>query len=291
MNMRTRPRSPGFTLIELLVVIAIIAILAGMLLPALSKAKSKAHQINCMNNSRQLSLAWRMFADDNNDYLPGNIASTSSDDIGNAPYTWVLGLLDYSANPSNTNLNFLRMAQLGNYVGKNVAIFKCPGDRSAVTINGVVRPRVRSLSMNGYLGEFPPMSNNGIRTSGYKVYQKFAHITFPNPTKMWVFIDEHEDSINDGYFVTMMNGYDPVNPGAWSTGNFPASYHNGGGGLAFADGHSEVHKWLDPRTKPPVRGVSLGSGGLATGVASPGNPDVDWLMQRSSHKTTNPTRY
>jgi prepilin-type N-terminal cleavage/methylation domain-containing protein/prepilin-type processing-associated H-X9-DG protein len=267
----------GFTLIELLVVIAIIAILAGMLLPALSKAKTKAQGIHCMNNGKQIALAWIMFADDNEDQLAGNIGGDASRIRANLDRTWVLGWMDFQpSNLDNTNTHYLTHGQLGPYIGQTPAPFKCPGDRSKVTIGNVTYPRVRSISMNGYMG----MPNDGIKTAGYFVYEKHSSIVRPPPAQAWVFLDEHESSINDGYFVTLMEGYDPPSPRAYVLGNYPASYHNKAGGISFADGHSEIRRWVDPRTTNPFQNH----------IASPNNPDVEWLMARSTAKISGATR-
>jgi prepilin-type N-terminal cleavage/methylation domain-containing protein len=266
-----RPQVPAFTLIELLVVIAIIAILAGMLLPALSRAKAKAQGIFCMNNTKQLALGWIMFADDHEDRLPGNLGGNDARNPDNLDRTWVLGWMDYNpSNFDNTNTLYLTDAQLGPYIGKAASIFKCPADRSRVTIGGRPYPRVRSLAMNGYMG----FENAGIRTPGFLEYKKMSDIIRPAPSSAFVFIDEWEDSINDGYFVVLMDGFDPRNPRLFSIGNYPASYHGQAGGLAFADGHSEIRKWQDPRTTKPGENH----------IYSPGNLDMLWLMERSSAK-------
>jgi prepilin-type N-terminal cleavage/methylation domain-containing protein/prepilin-type processing-associated H-X9-DG protein len=262
------PCPGGFTLIELLVVIAIIAILAAMLLPALSSAKQKAQRAACINNQKELTLAWIMYADDNNGSFVPN-ANLS----GAGAASWVIGKMQWDFPPSapwpdNTNTSYLTDSLLGPYCNRSVGIFKCPGDR----VDGAKGPRVRSMSMNGMLGGYSPGDAASINQPGWQLFSKQSQLLNPGPSLTWVMIDEHADSINDGFFRVNMS-----EDTAWQ--DLPASYHGGSGALSFADGHAEIKRWTDASVRDhPVTKTQYNP------LAATADPkdDLHWLQARTT---------
>ncbi len=297
----------GFTLIELFVVLATMAILAAVLLPALAGTKPNTQAFRCLNNQRQIMLGWQMYAADNSDLLPPNDFYTG----GAAPvspyygpargqWNWVGGGMDNRPNnPEATNTIMLTAwAALGPY-NTNAATYHCPADNSVVTGVG---PRIRSVSMNAAVGTIwntykspgPPMkgdpvgstwltgswSGSGVNNSVWRTYGKLGSMIRPVPSKLFVITDENPFSINDPVFFVAM-GTPDADGNATSTVfvDIPASYHNGACGIAFADGHSEIHKWLGDAVKitagAPANGINVGNDSRSLG-------DLRWLQARTT---------
>lgn len=276
----TRSRNEGFTLVELLVVIAIIAILASLLLPALVLAKLKAQTAQCTSNFKQMQLGWVIYNSDFSDYLapnsdagPGNHGQDEDDP------SWVAGNMTLVASSpaeldESTNLMYLVGAQfepfgsLGRYT-KNGRIYRCPADKSMVSYNGTSYDRVRSLSMNGWVGFDTRDWMQPASGPDFRLNFKMSDLVNPGPAMTWVFMDERENSINDGWFAV-----DMADTGAGATWvDLPATRHNHGAVLSFADGHCEFKKWMD--------GTTL-SASLVPNTPSPNNQDIAWLQARTT---------
>jgi len=230
-----------------------------MLLPALSKAKLKGQQTVCLNDLKQLQLCWLMYADDNNDKIVSN-----DPNVGPGSQTWILGYMQDN-NPDSTNKTLIEKGTLFPY-NRSTAIYRCPSDAGRSIIGGKKYPRVRSYAMNGYM--------NGVDVGlvffgqkGFKVNLKTVEIAAPPPSKAFVFLDEHQNSIDDGHF-----GFAPEGD-KWM--NLPAMWHNGGCDFSFADGHVEPLKWRDSRT------LALK---VINSITTPNNPDLKRLQSITATK-------
>jgi prepilin-type processing-associated H-X9-DG protein len=238
-------------LIELLVVIAIIAILAALLLPAFARAKARAEGVICLNNTKQLGLAWTVYADDHNGRLAYNLGGNEKVDpralAPKSDLNWVNNIMDWELNSDNTNTATITKASLGSYINNAVNSYHCPADRvlSDVQKREGWSRRLRSYSMNAMIGDAGDVSITGTNANNPAYTQFFRISDIPAAASIFVFLDEHPDSINDGYFLNEV--YD------WKWNDLPASYHNGAANFWFADGHAETHRWLFASTLRPAR--------------------------------------
>jgi prepilin-type N-terminal cleavage/methylation domain-containing protein len=302
----------GFTLIELLVVIAIIAILAAMLLPVLTSAKEKARAIQCMSNTKQLTLGWLLFASDNEDYLiPNGQAGQPGTPVEGAP-TWVAGSMMWNSNPNNTDAALLvdrTKSSMARYV-QSPRVYKCPSD----IVNALNGERVRSVSMNGALGgKAPTVQGDFPEPPGRNYYGgsapagapfsagalKMSDLNEPGPVNIFVVLDEQADSmsaINGDATYAFDPGYAPLSE-RWR--DLPASYHNGCGSFSFADGHSEIHKWMNnhspncpagflktpAQTVYPVVGTSYGADAPWKKNSMSYSIDYEWVQDGMPYKS------
>ncbi len=281
---RTAPAA--FTLVELLSVIAIIGILAAILLPALSKARERSRGVFCLNNTGQLTLAWQLYADDHEGMLPYNLVM--SEYAGHTNINWVNNVMTWDLSPDNTNEATITEASLGSYVVGVTAIFHCPSDQALSAVQSAAgwNQRIRSYSMNAMMGNAGPATDHGynVNNVGYRQFFKMEQI--PSPSDMFVFLDEHPDSIDDGYFLdkdASASGYytvSSVTTSEWI--DLPASYHNRSAAFSYADGHASLHRWLKSVTICPAipHAANLP-------IQIPSNPpdedaDLDWVLAHMS---------
>jgi prepilin-type N-terminal cleavage/methylation domain-containing protein/prepilin-type processing-associated H-X9-DG protein len=275
----------GFTLIELLTVIAIIAVLAALVLPALSRARERARAIICLNNTRQLGLAWQMYAGDNDERLPYNLGMAGSS--FRTGLNWVNNVMTWDLSSDNTNLATLTGASLGRFVSGNTSVYRCPSDAALSSVQRAAgwTARVRSYSMNAMVGDAGDFTANGFNVNNPGYTQFFKTTQIPQPTDIFVFLDEHPDSIDDGYFLDKSPENGGGSGGSYHSAQWtdlPASYHNGATAFSFADGHSSLHRWLQPNTiRPPLPNAAN------LPIPIPSSPaaalaDFDWVMDHMS---------
>ncbi len=240
----------AFTCVELVTVLAVLALMVLLLLPAFARGRVNDHAFQCQNNLRQLLNGWRMYASDSADRLPD-------------AFLWTPGTLSYDGHPDNTNVALIKQSLLWAYVN-SLPIFKCPADRSlSGPPTGMVgMPRTRSYSMSQSFRTSPTQHWS---SPPWRIYRRTADVDDPSPADLWVFLEEHSDSINDAAFSVAMDSQ--LQNARWQS--MPAAFHEGSCGFSFADGHTESHKWKDRRTFYPVTYNSV----FPYGQLQPNNPN------------------
>jgi prepilin-type processing-associated H-X9-DG protein len=270
----------GFTIVELLAVLVTVTLLSCAMATTMAGSRADGSAVQCRNNLRQICVAWTMYAEDNREQL---VYNHDSGVPGLAPGNeeWVAGWLDFgTGQPSGADTNIAMLvdhvrypygAYLGPYL-KSPSVFKCPADRTTINFGGIKTPRVRSVSMNNYVGSNARAWN---RTGGNSVYTNLARIKAPS--SMFVILDERADSINDGCFFSDAST-------AHQLIDWPGNFHNGRGSFSFADTHAETHPWKDPRTAAGFYAGNL----LEFNLNLPNNPDIPWLQRSAIGAVTAP---
>jgi prepilin-type N-terminal cleavage/methylation domain-containing protein/prepilin-type processing-associated H-X9-DG protein len=275
MNRPNSRQQNAFTLVELLVVVAVIGILSSLLLPSLARTKSQAQGAICENNTRQLILGCLMYCDDSRGFFPYNMAGAAV----HTNINWASDLLDWETNSDNTNTALLTTgAALGNYEAQSPAAFHCPSDGvlSAIQQNAGWLNRARTYSMNASVGDAGEITQSGVNTNNTSYIQFFKLSSVPQPAQIFVFMEEHPDTIYDGYFLNKAYSHEWI--------RLPASYHGGGATISFADGHAELHHWEDASTKPPSEPDGATSV-LFTNLPPDQQGDFAWVISHMTVKS------
>lgn len=287
-----KTKQAGFTLIELLVVIAVIAILAALLLPALSKARERAQAVICLNNTKQLNVAWQLYAADHSDSLPYNLGMAGSSFRTNL--NWVNDVMTWGLDSDNTNPAAITEAALGPFLSGSTAVYHCPSDNAVSTIQAAAgwSGRLRSYSMNALIGDAGAFSAKGVNINDPNYRQFFKITQIVRPVEIFVFLDEHPDSIDDGYFVNKegtlpnLGGYGSSISSAYAEWtDLPATYHNHSTSFSFADGHASLHRWSGTKIlcPPQPNAAKLPIAIAPSDNSSPADvKDFQWVLDHMS---------